>query len=77
VPGQVEGDDAKTSRHLRIVENVAPLPAVRPGGVEAEERDPFARLLDEDAQGLAAVRDAAVAAEDRLELRHGRLRRCA
>ena len=68
--GHVEGDDAEAPADLGIVEEMAELPAVGAGGVQAQQRRAAARLLDEDAVRPAVDVDGGVAAEDGFELRH-------
>ena len=46
VPGHVEGDDAVVRGDARIVHQAAILPRVGAGGVQAEQGDALARLLD-------------------------------
>jgi hypothetical protein len=41
-------------RDLGVVQDVAPLPAVGAGGVQAEDRNPLPRLLEEDPVGRVA-----------------------
>ena len=60
----------KRSGDRAVVEQVAILPAVGAGGVQAEQRHAAAGLLDEDAVGRALDLDGKIAARDRLELRH-------
>ena len=45
---QVERDHAEPPRDFGVVEHVAPLPAGRPRGVQAEERNALPRFLEED-----------------------------
>src|SRR5262245_52071356 len=70
VIGQVEGDDAKAPDELAVVEQMAVLPAVGAGRVQAEKGQAGAGLLDEDAVGGGLDVDGKIAARNRLELRH-------
>jgi hypothetical protein len=70
MPRQVEGDDAIAAGDLRVVQDRPVLPAVGAGGVQAEERNALARLLEVDAMRLAVQVQAQVAADHRLD--HGR-----
>jgi hypothetical protein len=57
VVGQVEGDDPEAIRHLLVVEQVAILPAVGAGRMQAQQRDAAAGFLDEDAVHEPVDRD--------------------
>ena len=72
VPRHVEGQHPEALRDLGVGQQMAVLPVVGAGGVQADQRDPLAGLLE-----VEAVRDAVdlhpqVAADHRLERgRHG------
>src|SRR5207237_5694290 len=63
---QVKRDDAKAAGDFGIVQHMAPLPAIGARGVQAEERNAIACLLEEDAAGVGAH----VAPDDGFVLRH-------
>src|SRR5262245_46589448 len=67
MPGHVEGDDAKLSEDLAVIEDSAVLPAVGTGRVQAEERDAIACLLHIEAVRLAADRHVQKARYNGLE----------
>ena len=63
----VEGDDAKIPRELFIGQQMPPLPAIGARGVQADQRNARAVLLEIDAVHLAADLDVDVAADHRLD----------
>ena len=68
MPGHVEGDDAELGEDLGIVHEAAVLPAIRAGGVQADEGDARAGLLDIETMRLALDGETEVAADRRLEV---------
>jgi hypothetical protein len=68
VPRQVEGQHAEVRGDRRIGHQVAELPSVGAGCVEAEERDPLSRVLEVHAVLFAAERQMHVAADDGIDL---------
>ena len=74
VPRHVEGDRAVVVGHRLVQHQMAVLPAVGAGGVQAEKRYPLPRLLEVEPARPAAELQRGVAAGDRLVLmRHRRL----
>ena len=69
MPGHVEGDDAEVRRDARIVHQPAILPRVGAGGVQADQRNALAGLLDIEPVRLAEQVEMQIAAGDRLEAR--------
>ena len=69
MPGHVEGDDAKILGDARIVHDAAILPAVGAGGVQAEQGNALAGLLDIEPMRTAEHLEMHVAAGDGLEAR--------
>ena len=69
VPGHIEGEHAIVSGNLLIQHQVAELPPVGAGRVQAEEGNALARLLEIDPVRTAVERERHVTAHDGLELR--------
>src|SRR5262245_61710365 len=69
VPGHVEGEHAIVPVNVLIQHQVAELPPVGAGRVQAEEGDALARLLEIDPVRTAVELERQVAANDGLELR--------
>ena len=67
MPRQVEGDHAIAAGDLGIVQQRAVLPSVGAGGVQAEQRNALARLLEVEAVRLAVEVEAQVAPDHRFE----------
>ena len=67
VPGQIEGDDAIVARHRFVAHQVAELPRVGAGGMQAEQRYALSRLLEIDPAVLAQDRHADIAPDDRFQ----------
>ncbi|HET9354072.1 MAG TPA: hypothetical protein VFO32_08760, partial [Sphingomicrobium sp.] len=81
MPRQIEGDDAEARGDGRIVQQLAILPAVGAGGVQAEQGNALPRLLEIEAMRPAVQIQPQIAADHRLDDRcaHGRRfrgRRC-
>ena len=68
VPRHVEHDDAIVVGDALVVEQAAILPAVRAGGVQAEQRNALAGLLDVEPVRAAEQREIEIAADDGLEM---------
>ena len=66
MPRQVEGDHAIAAGDLAIVQERAVLPSVGAGGVQADQRNALARLLEIEPVRLAVEVQAQVAADHRL-----------
>ena len=69
MPRHVEHDDAVVFRDARIVEQAAILPPVGAGGVQAEQRNALACLLDIEAVRAAEQVEMQIAADGRFETR--------
>ena len=69
VPRHVEHDDAVVVGDALVVEQAAILPAVGAGGVQAEQRNALAGLLDVEPVRAAEQIEVQIAAGDRLEAR--------
>src|SRR5262249_46517544 len=67
VPGHVEHDDAIVIGDAFVVEQAAILPAVRAGGVQAEQRNALSCFLDIKPVRAVEQREIEIAAGDRLE----------
>ena len=72
MPGHVEGDDAKILGDARVVHQPAILPRIGAGGVQAEQGNALARLLDIEPVRLVEQVEMQVAAGNRLEARFHR-----
>jgi hypothetical protein len=70
MPGHVEGQHAEVARDHAVVEEMAILLSVGARGVEADERDALAGLLEVDAMRAPAQGQRQVAADDGLEVGH-------
>ena len=66
----VERDHADPAGDVGIIENMAPLPAVGPGRVQAQERHPFASLFVVDTILDARMFNPDIAAANSLKPRH-------
>ena len=69
VPGHVEGDDAEIVGDALVVHQPAILAAVGAGGVQAEQRNALAGLLDIKPVRLAEQIEMQIAAGNRFEAR--------
>ena len=69
MPRHVEHDDAIVLGDARVVEQAAILPPVGARGVQAKERNAFARFLDIEAMRAAEQVEVQIAADGWLETR--------
>src|SRR5215468_6358658 len=67
VPGHIEGEHAKMACDVLVQHQVAELTAVGAGGVQADERDAFARFLEIEPVRTPVQIELHVPADNRLE----------